>query len=375
MRIHSYHYKSHSPDHQCFSTVAFNSVNLLVGDSGMGKSRFLNTLFNAGASAIQKTIQTGQWDIVFSHQGVKYRWLFDVQPAAGDVVVQKEKLEKHIDSNQEPELLVERNQETFYFLNKLLPKLSRNESSISLLQEEDEIQPIYDAFSHMLQRDFSGPTLTDETTYKIISPDTFDHLEHTKNISEISRLNVGLSGKLFFLQKNFKAVFQEITNEFRQIFPFVSNITLKKGADFNLPLGGNGPVFALQESGFNHWVPIWQFSSGMKKVLLILTDLALLPDSGGIYLLDEYENSLGISAINLFPSSFLQFAPNSQLILTSHHPYIINQIPVKDWFIFHRKGTDVKIKYGHEVEERFGKSKQQAFIQLLNDKFYNEGID
>jgi len=101
---------------------------------------------------------------------------------------------------------------------------------------------------------------------------------------------------------------------------------------------GKTPVFCIKEKSINKWVECNQLSSGMQKVLLILTDTFLF-------------------------------------IITSHHPYIINKIPVENWFIFHRQGSEVSIRYGDWPKERFGKSKQQAFIQLINDPFYNKGIE
>ncbi len=111
----------------------------------------------------------------------------------------------------------------------------------------------------------------------------------------------------------------------------------------------------------------------MQKVLLILTDTHILPDEA-IYIIDEYENSLGVSAIDFFPGFLLGLEKEIQFFVTSHHPYIINEIPPRNWYIFHRKGTSVSIKYGQELEARFGKSKQKAFIQLINDPFYVKGV-
>ena len=113
----------------------------------------------------------------------------------------------------------------------------------------------------------------------------------------------------------------------------------------------------------------------MQKVLLILTDVFTLPKDGGIYLIDEYENSLGINAINFFPSVFSEAETDSQFIITSHHPYIIGNVPVRDWIILHRNGINVIVKEGRELEEKFGKSKQAAFFQLINDPFYTEGVE
>ena len=63
------------------------------------------------------------------------------------------------------------------------------------------------------------------------------------------------------------------------------------------------------------------------------------------------------------------------MFVTSHHPYIINNIPVRNWYVFHRKGNEVTVKHGDELISKYGKSKQEAFIQLLNDCFYIRGIE
>ena len=58
-----------------FPKIEFSQINLVVGDSGTGKTRLLNTIFNAGRIAVRKEdFFTGWWDIVFEHNDVKYKW-------------------------------------------------------------------------------------------------------------------------------------------------------------------------------------------------------------------------------------------------------------------------------------------------------------
>ncbi len=112
----------------------------------------------------------------------------------------------------------------------------------------------------------------------------------------------------------------------------------------------------------------------MQKVLLILTDIYTLPN-GSIYLIDEYENSLGVSAIDFFPSFLTDLERDIQFIITSHHPYLINNIPVQNWLVFHRDGSQVQVRYGEENIKAYGESKQTRFLKLLNDPFYSRDID
>ena len=89
-------------------------------------------------------------------------------------------------------------------------------------------------------------------------------------------------------------------------------------------------------------------------------------------MIDEYENSLGINAINFFPDFVMEFQHDIQVIMTSHHPYIINEFPSENWYVFHREGAEVEIRYGDQISEKYGRSKQKRFIQLVNDRFYND---
>jgi len=109
----------------------------------------------------------------------------------------------------------------------------------------------------------------------------------------------------------------------------------------------------------------------MFKVLLILTDLYSIPD-GSIYIIDEYENSLGVNAIHFLPELLYKIENDIQIFITSHHPYLINKIPIENWIILNRKGTKIEARFGEKNKELYGKSKHDQFTNLLNDPFYNE---
>src|SRR6266513_5031058 len=122
-------------------------------------------------------------------------------------------------------------------------------------------------------------------------------------------------------------------------------------------LGHQVPVFTIRETKVAAPIPYQQISSGMQKVLLIVTDIVMLPP-GSVYLIDEYENSLGINAINFLPSFLVEQGGANQFVITSHHPYLINAIPIKDWFVFNRVGSHITIKPGTELAAKYGRSKQ-----------------
>ncbi len=114
-----------------------------------------------------------------------------------------------------------------------------------------------------------------------------------------------------------------------------------------------------------------EISSGMFKTLLHLAEIKLMAD-GFVILIDEFENSLGVNCIDIVAEDLLKPGRNLQYIITSHHPYIINNIDMKYWKVVMRDGTKVSTKTADEL--KLGKSKHQAFKQLLNLEEFTGGI-
>jgi AAA15 family ATPase/GTPase len=377
MRILSYEASGGSENELHFSKIEFGKFNLVVGNSGSGKTRLLNTIFNAGRFALHRDrFFVGYWDITLEHDSKKYHWKLETGKDGEDDDQEKVLMEYiSIFENDDESVVVDRTSDNFIFNGDNLPKLSPRESSISLLQDEDKISPIYKAFSFIMRRNFSGSELENEGSYQAVPQDFFRKIEKTKNLKDLFSSNLNLSCKLYILSKFFKKLYENICKEFKDVFPFISEVEILDADQFGLYYPGIVPVFSLKEKFNEKWIPLREFSSGMKKVLLILSDVLTIPEEGCVYLIDEYENSLGVNAINFFPSILTESSERCQYIVTSHHPYIIGNAPVKNWILLYRRGNIVSVEQGDELEKKFGKSKQKAFIQLLNSPEYVEGVE
>lgn len=79
-------------------------------------------------------------------------------------------------------------------------------------------------------------------------------------------------------------------------------------------------------------------------------------------MIDEFENSLGINCIDILTDDLIHENKTLQFIATSHHPYIINNIPYEYWKIVTRQGGHIRTCNASDYH--LGKSKQDAFIQL-----------
>lgn len=371
MRINTYEYTEPRPDGWSISKVELGKVNLVVGDTASGKTRFLNTIFNLGHTATghRPTPAPCRWQLTFTHRDIQYEWLIhtDLLPDNKPVVV-KERLCQQIDHSSK--MLVERTPRVFRFHGSKLPKLPSNTLSILILKEEADIQPIQEGFSLIQRRYFHADALNAVMPAIVPNPEFFK--KRIKTLSELYSMDLPVNLKLYQLNKHFPDIYSRILRNFTSIFPSIKDVEIKDLSDINqsIKTPGRTPVLCVKENRVRKWISIDQLSSGVQKVLLILTDTLALPD-GSIYMIDEYENSLGISAIDFLPSFLINYEKDVQFIITSHHPYIINRIPIENWLVFSRKGGKVTARYGQNNVDAYGKSRQESFIKLINDPFYS----
>jgi len=368
MQILDYEYKG--PDWE-FNKVQFQKINLIVGDSGTGKTRLLNTIFNLGSYVVRgKSGGEGEWNVSLKIEKDTYHWSVSTVNEGNDSTVKYEQLKLNGKS------ILERDGDKFSF-HKFpdLPKLSKNEMSIYMLKDEELIKPIYDGFSRMLRRKFFDDDLKKNSQIAFTDEKQLNSIGKTKDLFELYKRDYTLNIRLYVLSKYFPAIFKEIEILFTETFEFISEIKILDSKEFDLnELPWGAPIFCIKERNVNKWLRLDELSSGMQKVLLILTDVLSFP-SGVIYLLDEYENSLGPGAIDFLPNLLLSKEIDLQIIFTSHHPYIISNIPVDYWYVAHRKASKVNFESGQKLVDRYKVSSQEKYIQLLNDPYYSEGIE
>ena len=122
-----------------------------------------------------------------------------------------------------------------------------------------------------------------------------------------------------------KSKYEELIRAYKSVFPFIEACEVSDAANFGLeiPILGETPVFAIKERKVNSFIPLHELSSGMQKVLLLMTDIMCL-QPGHIYIVDEYENSLGVNAIDFLPAFLVNNLGGNQFVITTHHPYLIN---------------------------------------------------
>lgn len=367
MKINEYEF---SGSGWLFDRVVFQNLNLIVGDSGAGKTRLLNTIFNLGTSVAQGRLTAdSEWNVVIEIKDIIARWSIISTRESGNPIIKQEKL-----SINDVEIL-KRDEDSFIFHGEQIPKLFRNQLSVYLLRDEPEIKPIYEGFSKILRRRFFRDEQEKNTAIFPLNQRMAEEIGKKKDLYELYKSDLPLNPRLYILKHHFPEIFELICQTFLETFDYVreADIFLDTSLDL-LSVPDNTPFFCIKENNVEKLLRIDELSSGMQKALIIITDYFTLPPDS-IYLIDEYENSLGIGSIDFLPNLIEQYKSNAQVFITSHHPYIISKIPVRNWYVTYRQGSHVSFDYGDELEARYSISGQDKYFQLINDKKYSAGIE
>lgn len=363
-------------------TIELSKLTLLVGASGVGKTQMLKSIDNLKAIAEGESLNGVAWTVDFQTlDGNKYKWEGEFENRGISVIINdndeddKKSKSKIIFEKLylNGTLVVDRENESILFNNTPTIKLSQQQSILNLLKEEDLVKPAFEGIKKIHFSDQSNSaSLSRGFSFSFLNAQKY--LKKYNTLEKIQESNINTELKLYFTYKVSKEVFDLIKERFIDIFPQVSDIKVAPLENFergDLPdILRDYPYIQIKEKDVEHWISENRMSSGMYRTLIQLSELYLSPD-GTIFLIDEFENSLGINCINEITDDILNSKRNLQFILTSHHPYIIDAIPYNNWKLVTRHTGIVE---AHDISEyNFGKSKHSAFMQLLQLDEYQTG--
>jgi len=355
-----------------FDEIDFSSnLTLLVGVSGAGKTQILRAIIDLRRIANGKAINGFEWKIIFSTvNGTEFIWeggfdtvetnelSFDEADKEKQDPQEKSSLvyETLTSNNQ---VLIQRNQGEIKFKNSQMPKLSSHQSMIYILKEETLIKEAFDAINKIQYRDHTRNSL------RLINSKQSLHLLKNKcqTLESIVNSDEDIRTKLYLTYENEPNIFKKIRSRFIDIFQQIEDIKIEPMEIDELPkrLTENTAVISIKEKSVPKWIREDRMSSGMLRTIIYVSDI-FLSNEGSVILIDEFENSLGINCIDILTDDLIHENKTLQFIATSHHPYIINNIPYEYWKIVTRQGGHIRICNASDYH--LGKSKQDAFIQL-----------
>ena len=357
----------------------FPDLNLLVGISGAGKTSILKAISNLKRIANGESINGVKWDVeLLTNDHVRYHWLgeFEVRKARSLIKIEEDEVNSNDGENKvsiiretllkDQEVLIARNQEVIEFKHSKTPKLPSYLSCIELFNQEEDVFPVRQEFNKMVFNPLKF-NISSSTLDKILRD-----YEYT-SLSELQSSQLPISDKLLITYKKYPDTFEIIKRKFLDIFPQVEDLKIEflepfKLGDLLVSLTRIGlleelPRIQIKEKNSHVWILDPNISSGMIKSLMFLATIELSPD-GSVILIDEFENSLGVNCLDTLTEDLLVNYRDLQFIITSHHPYIINNISPAYWKIVTRKGGVIQVH--NAADFHISKTRQKAFIDLIN---------
>jgi len=371
------------------SSTGFEMLTLLVGASGVGKTQILNSILKIKKISEGYSLNGIKWKIMFQVPNIRNTVLWEGEFENKGYIGFFAENDEEIGHDAEfypkiiseririgDKVLVHRSGESIKYDNKKIVRLPRHQSILFLLRKEMSISLIQSEFKRIEFSDQSGATAV-SSRYRIIE---FENVSRELNtLKKIQDSSYGIQEKLYACFKNEPQVFNEIEDRFREIFPQVERIKFEKIGkkvfeDINprMPFFLRDiPILQIKEKGVKQWIEYFYLSSGMLRSLLHLSQIYLCKE-GSVFLIDEFENSLGINCLDEITDEIMNPNRKLQFIVTSHHPYIINKIDFKHWKIVTRKKGVIKTQNATDL--KLGKSKHEAFLQLLQLESYNPNL-
>lgn len=347
--------------------VDFDNLTLLVGASGVGKTQILHALSSLAKIAKGDSVNGAVWNVVFELDGKEYTWAGEFETATSDI--EDVSNIKHPKYNIIRETLVQktlqeiirRDSEQLIYKGTPTVKLDSTKSAIELLKEEDLVLPVFNGFVHLYE------LRADDIKIRI-SP-VMSRAEEIYDLKAIKeRTTLSSFEKLFLLKKNNLQEFDAVKEQFKEIFPLVEDVDFSIAPLFN---DVSLPVLKIKEKNVDSWILQPNISAGMRRTLAQIVTLALA-DDGDVILIDEFENGLGVNCINQLAELVLDPEADIQVVMTSHHPYIINTIPFNKWKVVTRRASDVSVHTAAELNIG-NRSRHEAFMQLIQTSAYKTG--
>lgn len=346
--------------------IELGQLNLLVGLSASGKSQILNALWYIRGIALGKAMNSVEWFIKFSIDGAQYEWkgAFGDTNLGEDYKIEYEKI-INLTTNQSTERKRDNSLIVIDPVNGESKTYNSRQAGQGLLfklhAEYDYIEKAVQGFKKMVLRDH---TLSQADVYADFFKTRFRY-DRTRyghfNIDDLQKSGFTTAERLLVAHKNNLLEVQTIKNDFIQIFPEVTDWVIDEIK--NSGYDGGHIEYRIKAGGSRKWVPHWNISSGMLRTLNYLVELNLADDAT-VFLIDEFENSLGHNCLPRIAEDILIRSIDQQFIITSHHPDIINEFPMTDWKVINRHNG--RISNVNAMDLPFSRSAHEPYLSLIN---------
>jgi predicted ATPase len=153
---------------------------------------------------------------------------------------------------------------------------------------------------------------------------------------------------------NLPTVLLSLQAEHRDLFRQIVEI-LRSGVpelrELYAAFTGEGAAYiSIEEQGFSQRIPAWAMSDG---TLQLLAHLAVLysPSPPALVCFEEPENFLHPHLLQLVADLFREASKRTQILVSTHSPYLLNFIDPDDLFIVEKSEGKTKVKPAHKKQD------------------------
>jgi len=381
-----------------FKNLTFEpDITLIVGASGVGKTRILDAIFQLHRIATGTTGRTSHfwgidWACEFSIDGdtlciwngrfesLESRRSSEALPLSmlndPDIItelglpmdqIRPRVLQEALQVNDVE--IFRRDKSGLVVDNKAVSvKVSSFDSCLAILREEPKIRSVFDAMSRIFQADTYDDFPIHRSNFNVLPEGHYkDAIQRYSTLDAVRQCRLPTFYKLLLAHKVSEETFDNIVLDFKDIFPSIESVDVRRPERL---AQSELPIVYFRESEVNKDFPFSSLSAGMQSTFLHLARLVLSAD-GSVVLIDEFETGLGTNCINVVAKRLLSDNARLQFIATSHHPYIINTIPMDRLRVIGRAGGEVMAYTVGEL--KLGRSKHTSFTQLINTELFKTG--
>jgi len=176
----------------------------------------------------------------------------------------------------------------------------------------------------------------------IESMSIYDYFDTTLKSPIRMPINYGTDAKLLPSGENLVEILHRIKNnhslQYEKIEELLKNVN-PYFKDINIHVIGSKFTIALREERLAKTVGVEHISDGTLRFLLLLSIL-YNPERGCLICLDEPEIGLHPDMINMIADSIKQASTNSQIIIATHSPLLLNSFNLEDCLIFEKNSKN-----------------------------------
>ncbi|KHG42637.1 hypothetical protein OA07_03850 [Aphanizomenon flos-aquae 2012/KM1/D3] len=156
MKINQLSYYDHKRQWR-LEPIQFSELNLLVGVSGVGKTRILKAILDLKKISEGESLNGIAWDVDFTYENNQYHWSGEFECNISDTLILEDGEDKFSNNSnvnmkkeslyKNGELIIDRNESEIKFKNNTLPiKLSQIQSVVETLSGEPDIAAVQHGF-------------------------------------------------------------------------------------------------------------------------------------------------------------------------------------------------------------------------------------